>query len=66
MTDCAPSVKHVAFFITRTNDYDNDKENILFDRYFTKKNIIQNKCHIYTSYRLVWRLLLRQSTLSLS
>ncbi len=31
-----------------------------------QKNIIQNKCHIYTSYRLVWRLLLRQSTLSLS
>ncbi len=31
-----------------------------------KKDIIQNKCHIYTSYRLVWRLLLRQITLSLS
>ncbi len=48
-------------------DNDNDNENILFDHFFvTKKDIIQNKCHIYTSYRLVWRLLLRQITLSLS
>ncbi len=46
---------------------DNDNENILFDHFVvTKKDIIQNKCHIYTSYRLVWRLLLRQITLSLS
>ncbi len=49
------------------NDNDNDNENILFDHFYvTKKYIIQNKCHIYTSYRLVWILLLRQITLSFS
>ncbi len=31
-------------------DNDNDNENILLDHFFvTKKDIIQNKCHIYTS-----------------
>ncbi len=74
MTDLSPGVGYgrapLMMWISNKKHYaynDNDNENILFDHFFvTKKDIIQNKCHIYRSYRLVWRLLLRQITLSLS